>query len=206
MNKIYILRIKEVLIVLLVSLPLGYLIYSKQSEKIYYEMHYFGGKSVGVNFCNVYTPSVNPLLDVVGFSGLNKKLANTSLFSNRDYKVSLSFDSAVNKYSLIFTGNKKDIKVYQEVGSEIFEQILNFEEQNYRTVYSDIKLHCDKSDHALFKYIPGKIEKLDRHERRRFSKFHIFLNSISPFLILSLLLVAFKIVKGKKLLSLKNND
>lgn len=197
----YIKNIYIYIVIILVSLPSGLYIYWVQSNTISYEMQLAAGKSVAVNFCNVYTPSINPLVDPIEFSAVNKKLTDENLIGNNNYKVSLNFDGGSHKYLLSFVGNSDDKDVYNKIGNTIFNYLLESEKQYFNKIYSDIKLNCNNSSYKLFKLIPGKVDNIDHPEKKRFKKIHTILSSLSPFIVMCLLLIAFRIIRKNNIAS-----
>jgi hypothetical protein len=193
--KIFNISIKEFLILFLLGLPIGATIFFFQNRQYIFEAEILGGRAVVEKFCNTYNPGQNyPLVNNGILNYMQKQLEIENLYNNsRSYKTYLDYDISSGKYRIRSKGFLKD-GLHVEEFNNIADQIEKYESGYFDQFFKKIIADCNGKDLQLFSKIEPKRMHIE-YVKKRYKKLHIYINSISPFLLLYLIFISSRYLK-----------
>lgn len=186
LQEIFSINFKQLAFALVVAIPIGVLIFLMQSRMVIYQVYVLGGKAVITKFCDEYKPGQHyPLVNPGNFDYISKSINDRNQHaSNRNYKAKLQYDASLNQYTLNFSGLNDDYSYFKVEGNKIIEAIKEFEDDSYNNLYKNIILNCNGTDLHLFQRIEAIELPVEMATKKKYKNTHIFLNSISPLLII----------------------
>lgn len=196
MIKNFKISVKELFIIVCISLPIGIYIFASNKNKISYEMYVFGGNNIAINFCNNYQSGLNlPAIDKNKFYSISSEINTLNVSKNNNYKMVLEYDGNNQKYRLMFTGYSDSILKYKSFGDEIFERLLESESNYQKNINEKITLYCNSRSLIVFKPLPSDKEYIYLPPKQRYSNFKLFFDATSPLILLYLLMISYKKIR-----------
>ncbi|QWE20930.1 hypothetical protein [Polynucleobacter sp. AP-Kolm-20A-A1] len=198
MSKIFNISIKQIIIILIISSPMGYYLYSQEVEKIIYEINVEGGTIISKNLCGdireingliVTQPRANDHISKV-ISGIYAE------YPNKEAAGKVGYDSGKNEYKIVFKAKYSDREILASEGRKIIRYILDLENKIYEKYYRNIKLNCAHGAYQAFSYIPLDTNSISYFTSRRHDKWHAYVLLISPLIIIYLLIIVIRRIKA----------
>lgn len=186
--------LKELIILIVLSAPIGIFIFLNNYNKINYEVKALRGLAVTENFCENYNYQKIHLIkdDEVDLVLKNYKSSQSS-YSKLVGKIKISTtDSA---YLIAIKGIARNEEEMGEVANKILEELLELEYLRFNNIYKGVTLHCKSGDFSVFRAVPLKKINNEFSATRSYKNLHLGLLLILPLSIIYLLFIALKYIR-----------
>jgi hypothetical protein len=177
----------------IISAGIGGYLYSINNEKVNAEYILERSKVIPINSCGSFTPIINlsspdQIKEVLS---LNNNLISKTLKVN----LLISDNYVVAKIS----GKPKDLKELKLFADSFYNKLKDFDSIKFNQIYSKNKVYCNGLVLQAFDAVYFS-DVILKSEKNRYGRLHLFILSISPLLVLSLLLIAYGYLKNKSTL------
>lgn len=198
--KLFKISLKELIILILISAPIGAFLYLDNYNKIKYQLTAKQGYAIAENFCENITPIRTNLLDS-DFSLISERYKFRDLNSEPPSGIKLNFfvRKDTQTYEIIFTGRSGLEDKLNQKANEILNDISQAELLSFNNNFKNLKLHCKSGEFKIFRIQP--MEKISNEFpfTRVYKNSYLLFLSMLPLTILYLLIISLKyIVKNKK--------
>lgn len=199
--QIFKIKIRDAVLILLISIPMGYFIYDLNSSKINYVFRVESGILYNKNFCEKYTdigaPSILNSADIIKtIDILNARLKNENLtYYSRVY---LNFGGEKNPYEVVISGKDFDLDKMVRLVEFSKDVLADQEIQSFDRKYSKIQIICQGKSYPVFAFLTPNNQSIEGSVRYAYSKNFLYLSSLSPLLILYLLMLLYKLIRKNK--------
>jgi hypothetical protein len=187
--------LKELIVIIILSAPIGIFIFLHNYNKINYEVKARRGFVVTENFCENYAYQKIYLqkdseVDLVS----EKYKSSQSEYSRFGSKLKILTRNDADTYNISIKGFVGEEEAMAEMGNKILQEILESELLIFNNLYKSVKLHCKSGDFIVFKKVP--LQKIDIQfpAARLYKNLHLGFILIMPLSIIYLLLIAFKYI------------
>jgi hypothetical protein len=177
--------LKEFIIIVMLALPIGLYFYISNSNKISYETVTRASNALAVNFCEDYKYDTKKLIFEGDIEFLTKKI---------DRKNVRIFNENSNIYRISIKSELDDINNLKEISKNILLDMDYIEKVNFQNAFKSIKLNCKSIATNVYKFIPFNRDDNVVQINNRYSKFHLLVLLLSPFLIIYLLYIAYRFI------------
>lgn len=188
------LHVKVLALIALISIPIGYYIYNKNSEKITYVAYLKAGNLLTEDYCVNFTemPSIN-LLDGYELGKIERKANIDYQLFNPSYKgiVSVGFIKDKRLYQVNYGGKLDDLEKIKNALKDVNSGLINAEQRVFKESYSKVKLHCNNKIFSVYKYQAHENEDHIYVINESYKKLHLFLAAVTPALILCFMYIIF---------------
>lgn len=191
-------KFRQFLAIVIISAPLGYFIYQNNADKVNYVVLIKAGKLVSENYCNSYVMSERvPILSQSEYASLESKFKAAYLSSSPSYKgnVVIGITRDRTEYQAIFGGKIGDIDLVRGQISPLVDALQVAERKSFKENFENLKLYCDNNVWPVFKYVPALIQDPALIMNNSYSRMHVLISALSPFIFLYFLLIAFNYIK-----------
>lgn len=177
--------LKELIIIVTLTLPMGLYFYISNSNKISYETITRASNALAVNFCEDYKYENKMLIFEGDIEFLLKKIdRNNVRIINENHNI----------YKIIIKAKSDDIKNLEEISKNILLDIDYIEKSNFQNSFKNIKLNCKLTIISVYKFIPFDRDDNLVQIKNRYSNFHLLVLLLSPFFILYLLYISYRFI------------
>ena len=192
-------KIKELIILILLSAPIGVLLYLNNYNKIAYEIRAKRGFVVTENLCENFSFEKIYLQKEVDIDFLNQKYksispSSDSIFNSR-MKVSIRNEGT---YEVSFKGKTGEEGRMVERSVQVLKDIADSELSNFNNLYKSLKLHCKSGNFTVFKMVPIEKNNIENSKRMTYTNSHLAFLLMVPSIVFYLLFIAFKYIKNIK--------
>jgi hypothetical protein len=191
MQKLTKFKFIQLILVVAISFPLGFYIHNKLSEKINLIVYAPTGKIIFQNICNnSITQEPIEIISRGDVLLLEKKAASEFLASPqnlRKMRLEIGYLKKEGVYKIAIGGFVSDLDFMKNEATALLRAIGQMEKHSFLVKYADTKLRCGTTPLPAYGYSPPENEVNIYEVNHAFSKFHINLMTISPFIILFIL-------------------
>jgi hypothetical protein len=203
--------LKDFLILLIFSAPIGTSFYIINNKKIDYIASISRGFSVSENYCDNVNYIKLPILKDVEVNAKSNSVNyyDNDLISRDSYFSSYTLISARNdieKYEVIFNGSPGDEEKALEEAQKIFEKISILEGISFERYYKNVKLNCGSGKFLAFKFVPLDKNNIRFLSKKHYKKIQLWAALITPFVILYSLLISIRYLNVQRNCKNKKND
>jgi hypothetical protein len=188
----------ELLVIILLSVPMGGFLYFNNSSKIKYDFEVKVGHAVTANLCENFSFEKKELLNNIDFDQIYYNHKNK--ISNFNYSFATKNNFKNGKYKITFNGKYGQEKQMLEKFNELFLDIKNKEIINFNNYFKSINYNCNSKELPAFKMIHAEIISNKITLIRRYDNLHLYFLLLSPLIMVYLLLIAYKYIRNKNLL------
>ena len=195
--KLFKISLKEFIVLILISAPIGAFLYLNNYNKIKYQLTAKQGFVIAENFCENITPIRTNLLDGdVSLISEKYKVRDHNSESPLDGKFNIFVRKDTQTYEIIFTGRSGLEGKINQRANEILNDISQAELSSFNNNFKNLKLHCKSGELKIFRIQP--MEKINNEFpfTRAYKKSYLWFLSILPLAILYLLIISFKYTKN----------
>jgi hypothetical protein len=185
-------KIKELIILILLSAPIGVLLYLNNYQKISIEYSFPRGYAYVHNLCN---NSTNIYREEILSEGDIQSLRNSH--SRDGTSTSIEMPKSNSLYQIKIKGNSDQSGIMHQVIDEIKSELNQLEGSKFKDLLGDIRLHCGSASYRAFKYIPLNTQIIQENIKSRYSFGNLIFILICPFIILYLLIVSKNYIVNK---------
>ena len=198
MEKIKI-NVKEFIVILILSLPIGLFLYINNYNKIIYEVTVKRGFTITENFCEVLSfERKNFEIDwIIKSIQIKKNSKNQNLESS--FVSNIKFESINGDVFHIFIKGKigQEAEMIKEA-KKILTQISKYELENFNNIFKSITLNCKSGPISVFKMVPMEIIDIKSPISKSYKGLHLAFLGICPLFIFYFLLISFKYIRKTK--------
>lgn len=188
--------LKELIILILLSAPLGIFFFLNNYNKINYEIVALRGFAITENFCDTYNyQKIHLLKDSEVNIVVDKFISSQSSYSKLGRKIKILAKNDNDTYVISMKGFAGEEGVMAELTNKILEIILEAETLRFNYLYKRVKFHCKSGDFTVFKAAP--LQKINNEfpVTRSYKKLHLGFLLILPTSIIYLLFIALKYIR-----------
>lgn len=192
---------KELIILILLSAPVGIFLFLSNSSKINYEIKARRGYATIENFCENYK-----------FENINlQKEGNLELIAQKIYiniknyqdlrfkgKIKVSVRNDTDIYTISIRGKVAEEALMIDVANRILQDISDSELLRFNNIFKAVKLHCKSGVFPVFRMVPMEKVEIEFPTVRVYKYSYLSFLALLPLAILYLLLVSFKYIKNIK--------
>jgi hypothetical protein len=199
--QIFKIKLRDAILILLISIPMGYFIYNRNVSKINYVIRVESGILYNENYCEKYSDIGAP--SILNNSDLKKitDILNTRLKkenSTYNSRVYLNYAGVSNPYEILIAGKDFDLdKMVKlvEFSKNIFaaQEMHSFDRQ-----FSKIKIICQGKSYPVFAFLPPNNQSVEGSVRYAYSKNFLYMSAFGPFLALYLLMLLYKLIRTNR--------
>jgi hypothetical protein len=194
--KLFKISLKELIILIVLSAPIGAFLFLHNYNKINYEIQARRGFAVTENFCESFDYKKLYLQGDADIGVLTKIYrSNQKNSSLRDSsQIKLLTRNEVEILSINIRGVVGNEAAMAEAGHKLLEAISEQEIARFNSLYQTVKLHCKVGVVTIFKMVP--LEKINNRYpiTRSYKNSYLGALLIIPLIIIYLLFIAFKYV------------
>ena len=197
--KILKISLLQFFILLLISGPIGYFIYSKNFDKINYVAYISAGKLLTENYCLTYVDiPARGLIDRESLEKISKYFNKLYLDANPQYSgaTSISYIKDKNQYQVIFGGKRADSIVIEGLIPSIISELKKSEGDAFKQKFENVKLHCDKVSYSVFRYVGSDDSLVSASVSQSYGSSHLGIGALGPFLFIYFLVVLFRYIRA----------
>jgi len=197
---IFKLSLKELIIITLISTPIGALLYLDNHNKINYNIKAKRAHAIAENFCENYLDSQPNILKDGDIDLIYQKYKDRHLNSATPLigNISIISRNDIDIYDISFKGVIGQESIMRQEGDEILKEISVLEFLIFNKIYKSIKLHCKSGEYSIFKIQPLDIVNIEYPSKRAYKKSYLLFLLISPFIILYLAMISLRyIIKSR---------
>ena len=200
MQKITKFKLIQIIAITLISFPIGIYLHNKLAEKINLIVYIEPGKIILKNICESFVRVEPPEIISRGDLLLLEKQAS-SQFSKKSpelnkMRLEIGFLKKEGVYKISIGGFASELVFMRNEASSLVDEIGKLEKQSFLVKYAGAQLHCGSAIYPAYHYTPAVSGSSIYEINRVFSKLHINIISISPFIILLILLGFYHYVKS----------
>jgi hypothetical protein len=189
--------LKELVILILLSAPIGIFISLHNYNKINYEVKIRRGFAVTENFCENFTFSKMYLqkdtdIEIMAKKYTHKKSSYSKL--GLDIKILTRNDNDV--YEIKLKGVAGEEASIEGVANKILNDILIAEILTFNDLYKTVQIHCKSGDYNIYRIIPSKEINIEFPVTRSYKKLHLGFLLVLPSLIIYLLMVVTRYLRN----------
>lgn len=186
--------LKELIILILLSAPIGIYLFLNNENKINYEVKALRGFAVTENFCENYNYQKIYLikdgeLDLVS----DKYKSSQSSYSKLLGKIKILTTN--DTYLIAIKGIAGDEGAMAEMSNKILEELLESESLRFNNLYKTVKLHCKTGDFTVFKSVLLQKMNTEFPATRSYKNLRLGFLLVLPFSIMYLLIIALKYIR-----------
>ena len=200
-NQIFKIKLTELLLILLISIPMGYFIFDRNVSKINYVIRVESGILYNENYCEKYSdieaPSILNNADITKtIDILNTRLKKENpTYSPRAY---LNYAGINNPYEIIIAGKDFDLDKMDKLVEFSRNVLADQEKLSFDRRFSKIKIICQGKSYPVFAFLAPNNQSIEGSVRYAYSKNFLYLSALSPFLALYLLMLLYKLIRKNK--------
>ena len=192
-------KIWQLLLILIIGLPAGYLFYQNNANKIIFSASIGGGVIVTEDYCAKYAPAeYPPILSSFAVSQLQEnsslRYRNRQPTSKNDVMLRQKKESDV--YEFAIGGKSTDLSLMQQELLDTIGDIARSESKAYKENFSNYKLHCQEKTYDALRYLPKSPDAFIASSQQAYSKLKLFISFVIPSVILYLLFISFGYIKS----------
>lgn len=191
-------NLKELIILIILSAPIGIFLFLNNYNKINYEIKARRGYAVTENFCeNLAYQKIYLLKDAESDLVKQKyKSDRSNLLSRLSSQIRIEARSDSDIYIISIKGVVGDEESMAEVGDKLLGELLGSELSIFNSLYKTVKIHCNSGVFTVFKIVP--LEKIDNEypANKSYKNLHLGLLLILPLIIIYLSFIAFKYIRN----------
>jgi hypothetical protein len=196
----------EILLILFISMPMGYFIYARNVSKINYVFSIESGSLYLENFCIKYSQiDVPNILSSAQIGKMQNVLTSRINRGNPSYKTSIyiNYGGGNAPYQIVIAGKDLDLELMTKEMQFIKETLFKEEIRSFSEKFSKIKIICQEKSYPLFKFFSPNNYLIEGSVNYAYSKNFLYSSALSPFLILYLLVIIYKLIRSdlKKIIS-----
>lgn len=200
--KVFSIKISYLLLILVISIPLGYYFYTSNVSKVNYVTKFKSGILISEDYCIRF--EAIPTQSILDASDLNQIQTQLQLDYgqiNPHFRGQIEFGFIKEKalYQMVVGGKTRDIKLVDELATKAVRLTKLAEENRFKKVLSRLKLHCNSEKFPVFTYIVADNERVYTATIPAYQRFHLFLGALSPFILLYLLCIGFNYISSRYL-------
>jgi len=188
----------EALLILLISIPLGYFIYQVNSSKINYVFNINSAILFAENHCENYTEQeVRSILSNFQIGQIQNILTSKINQDRPSHKASIyiHYGGVNTPYQVIIAGKDRDLDLMTNQ-IEFVRRVLSKEEiSTFEQTFSKFKLICRGKIYPVFALSQPNNQLVQGSARYAYSKNFLYLSALGPFLILYLFLLIYKLIR-----------
>ena len=184
--------LKELIILIVLSAPIGALLYLHNYNKISIEYSFPRGYGYVTNLCNNTT---NIYREEILSDGDINLLLNSH--SSDSLNAVIEVPKSNSLYQIKIKGTNDQLgEIHQKI-AEIKNELNQLESNKFKDLLGDINGHCGSASYKIYKYIPlnSKITKENIKNRYNFS--YLLFLFICPLIILYLLIISRNFIMNK---------
>ena len=186
--------LKELVILILLSAPIGIFIFLNNYNKINYEVKALRGFVITENFCENYNYQKIYLikdseLDLIS----DKYKSSQSSYSKLLGKIKILTTN--DTYLITIKGIAGDEGAMAEMSNKILEELLESESLRFNNLYKTLKLHCKTGVFTVFKSVLLQKMNTEFLATRSYKNLHLGFLLILPLSIIYLLFIALKYIR-----------
>lgn len=194
--KAFKISLKELIILILLSAPLGIFLFLNNEKKINYEVKAQRGFAVTENFCENYDFQKIYLLKDGEINVVAEKyISGQSSYTRLGRKIKVLINNDSDTYTISIKGVAGEEGAMAELTNKILESILESESLRFNYFYKTAKLHCKSGVFTIFKAV--LLQKINNEfpATRSYKNSHLGFLLILPMSIIYLLFIALKYIR-----------
>ncbi len=190
------LNIKEIIIILLLSAPIGSFLYINNYEKINYIGISRVGNVVTQNFCENYAyEKFNILKDSDIDLIYQKYFIREEKLNSFKNKVKISIHNDHEIYEIVLKGQVGEENFLEGEVKKILSDIESIENLKFNQNYKYSSLHCKIKSYEIFKYNPMQRVDIKYPSKKVYKKSYLIFLTILPSIIFYLIFILIKYVR-----------
>lgn len=198
--RIFKLNLRDLIILIILSAPIGTFLFLNNHNKINYEIKIKRGFAVAENLCDNYLYEKIGLVNDSDLDLVYRKYKSKNLNPAFSSALRVLLINDVNYYQMKFKGIDSDLVAMNEESAKLFDDILEVESSNFDRLYRAVKIHCRSGEFNVLKMIPAEKINIQFTPNKSYKKLHLIFLAFTPLVILYLLYISFRYIKRNKIL------